>query len=97
MGAVQVGEDRAELVAEHPGQRLGESASTTVTSAPYSRAAAVTSSPIQPAPTTTTRPPRCSAALSASASGSVRRVRTRSPPGTFSGRTSEPVASSSLS
>ena len=75
------------------------SGSTTVTSQPASRAAAVISRPIQPAPTVTTRPPPRKAAASRSESPTVRRYSTpsRSAPGMFSRRGDAPVASSSRS
>src|SRR5262245_52560809 len=64
------------------------SGSTTVTSHPASRAAAVVSRPIQPAPTVTTRPPSRKAPASRSESPTVRRYSTpsRSAPGMVSRR-----------
>ncbi len=67
-----------------------------VTSSPRCLADAATSEPIQPAPTTTTAPPRSSRARRASESSTLRRYMTPSSslPGIVSRRGSAPVASS---
>ena len=69
---VDVAVDGAELGPQHALQRH-RGGSTTVTSRPRWRADAATSAPIQPAPTTTTEPPRSSRARSASESSTLRR------------------------
>ena len=73
--------------------------SITTTEQPWLRAAAATSSPIQPAPTMATRPPSLNLSSSARESSSVRSENTpgSSAPGTSRRRTDEPVASSSRS
>ena len=55
--AVQVGEDRRHLGAEHPQQAAGRATRATVTSASVLRAAEATSRPIQPPPTMPMRVP----------------------------------------
>ena len=80
--------------------RSGSSAaSMTVTATPAFRAAAATSSPIQPAPTTAIRDADASVWRSRSLSSTVRRYMTpfASAPGTGSRTGSAPIVSSSLS
>ena len=71
----------------------------TVTATPAARAAAATSSPIQPAPTMATRDTDARVSRSRSLSSTVLRVRTplASAPGTGSRTGTAPVVSSSLS
>ena len=69
---VDVAVDGADLGAEHALERDG-AGSMTVTSRPRWRAEAATSAPIQPAPTTTTEPPRSSRSRRASESSTLRR------------------------
>ena len=58
VGGVDVAVDRADLGPEHALERDRPPGATIVTSAPRCFADAATSQPIQPAPMTTTRPPR---------------------------------------